>query len=99
MTYRVVITPTAEANLDEILRFIALDNPAAARNFVAGLRGKMKTLAENPRRCPFAPEDGLDGMELRHLIHGEYRIIFAIDSGRVTVLQIRHGARRPISDD
>jgi plasmid stabilization system protein ParE len=26
MTYDFVITPTAEANLDDILRFIALDN-------------------------------------------------------------------------
>jgi plasmid stabilization system protein ParE len=31
MSFKIVVTPTAEANLDEILRFIALDDPAAAR--------------------------------------------------------------------
>ncbi len=99
MRYGVVVTPTAEANLDEILRFIALHNPGAARKFVAALRAKMKTLAQMPKRCPLAPEDGLDGMELRHLIHGDYRIIFAVDSGYVTVLQVRHGARKPMTGD
>lgn len=32
MTYRVVVAPEAEQNLDELFRFIAIDNPAAARN-------------------------------------------------------------------
>jgi toxin ParE1/3/4 len=99
MKYRVVVTPTAEADFDQILRFIALDNPAAARKFVAGMRTKMKTLFQMPKRRPLAPEDGLDGMEIRHLIHGDYRIIFAIDPGQVTVLQVRHGARLPMADD
>lgn len=95
MSFRIVVTPTAEANLDEILRFIALDDPAAARKFVAGLRAKMKTLATLPRRCPFAPEDGIDGVEIRHLLYNNYRIIFALDSARVTILQVRHRARLP----
>jgi plasmid stabilization system protein ParE len=99
MRYRVVVTPTAEANLDEILRFIALDNPASGRKFFAALRARLGTLAEMPRRCPLAPEDGLDSLEIRHLIHGNYRIIFTIDPGQVTILQVRHGARRPMAED
>lgn len=31
MTYRVVVTPGAERDLDDIFRFIARDNPGAAR--------------------------------------------------------------------
>jgi plasmid stabilization system protein ParE len=88
-----------ERDLDEIHRFIAFDNPAAARRVVGSLRAKIKTLARMPARCPLAPEDGLDGMELRHLIHGTYRIIFVTDPGQVTVLQVRHGARLPIAND
>jgi plasmid stabilization system protein ParE len=95
MRFRVVITPTAEADLDRILRFIALDNSAAGRKFIADLRASMNTLATMPRRCPLAPENGLDGVEIRHLLHGDYRIVFVVDSDRVTVLQIRHGARLP----
>lgn len=93
MTYRVVVTSEAEQNLDELFRFVALDNPAAARKVVAVLRKRVKTLASIPKRCPRAPEDGLDGLEIRHLVHGRYRIIFGIDGKTVVVLQVRHGAR------
>jgi len=99
MRYRVVVTSTAEASLDDILRFIALDNPGAARRFVSHLRVKLKTLAQMPTRCPHAPEDGLEGLEIRHLIVGNYRILFTIDPGSVTVLQVRHGARLPMAED
>lgn len=93
MKYEVVITPTAEANLSEIHRHIALDSPVAARKFLAGLRNKIKTLATMPERCPLAPEDGLDGVTIRHLIYGDYRILFSIDAAQVVILQVRHGAR------
>ena len=99
MRHRVVVSPTAEANLDDVFRFIALDNPTAADNFVAALRAKMKTLAQMPKRCPLAPEDGLDGLEIRQLIFGNYRILFTIDVHVVRVLQIQHGARLPIGEN
>lgn len=95
MTYKVVVSPDAERDFDTLFRFVALDNPAAARAFVAGLRKRLKTLTAMPKRCPRAPEDRLDGLEIRHLIHGRYRIIFAIDGKTVVILQIRHGARLP----
>ncbi|GAB4140802.1 MAG: hypothetical protein Tsb0016_08190 [Sphingomonadales bacterium] len=95
MTRTVVITPTAEANLDEIIHYIALDNPAAARRVITTLRTKMKSLAKMPGRCPLAPEDGLDGLQIRHLIHGNYRILFTADDTHITILQIRHAARLP----
>jgi toxin ParE1/3/4 len=95
MSFGVVVTPSAETDLDEILRFIALDSPAKARKFIAGLRTKMKALAAMPQRRPLAPENGLDGIEIRHLLYGGYRIIFALETGRVTILQDRHGARTP----
>jgi len=98
MTYRVVVTPAAEANLDDIFGYIARDKPSAARKHIAILTLQLKGLAQFPKRCPFAPENGLGGMEIRHLIHGDYRIVFAIDGKTVLVLQIRHGARLPIGD-
>lgn len=93
MKYKVVITPTAEANLSEIHRHIALDSAAAAKKFLVGLRGKIKTLASMPERCPLAREDGLDGMVIRQLLYGDYRILFSQDAAHVVILQVRHGAR------
>lgn len=98
MIYRVVVTPEAEQYLNELFRFVALDTPSAARKFVAGLRKRLKTLASMPKRCSRAPEDGLDGLEIRHLIHGRYRIIFGIDGKTVVILQVRHGARLPTTE-
>jgi plasmid stabilization system protein ParE len=99
MRHRVVVTSTAEANLDDIFRFIALDNPIAADKFVTRLRAKMRSLSRMPNRCPLAPEDGLDSMTIRHLIHGRYRILFTIDANQVSIIQVRHGARLPMADD
>ncbi len=79
MTHRVVITPAAERDLDAAFLFIARDDPAASVNFVNGVRARIGTLKLMPRRCPRAPEDGQDALEIRHLIHGRYRIIFTID--------------------
>ena len=94
MSYKVVITATAETNLDEILRFIARDNPIAARRFVMRLRARIKALAAAPKRCPLAPENGLEaGVEIRHLFYGNYRILFVINANHVVILQVRHGAR------
>lgn len=98
MNYRVVVTPGAEEDLDDLFRYIALDNPAAAHKFVEGLRRRLKTLASMPKRCPRAPEDGLDGLEIRHLVYGQYRIVFGIDDRTVVILQVLHGARLPSTD-
>lgn len=59
----------------------------------------MKTLVSMPKRCPRAPEDGLDGLEIGHLVHGRYRIVFGIDGETVIILQVRHGARLPTTED
>src|SRR5688572_11385413 len=93
MKYKVVVSPTAEADLDDIFRFIAHDNPTAAGKFVAAVRSKMKALAQMPARCPPAPEDGMGGLEIRQLIFHSYRILFTIDVRTVRVLRVRHGAR------
>jgi plasmid stabilization system protein ParE len=98
MSFRVVVTPEAERNLDDIFAFIALGNAVAARRFVDGLRRRLKTLASLPRRCSRAPEDGLDGMEIRHLVYRQCRILFGIDGKTVVILRVRHGARLPVSE-
>lgn len=99
MTFRVVVTAEAENNLAALFRFIAADSPANARRFVAGLRRRLSALATLPRRCPRAPEDGRHRLEVRHLIYGDYRIIFAIDGQTVLILQLRHGARLPTGEE
>ena len=40
------------------------------------------------------PEEPEIGLEIRHLIHGNYRIFYLCARGRVTVIRIIHAARR-----
>lgn len=58
--------------------------------------------ANYPYRCPVAPESRKLKRHLRHILYGKkphvYRVIFDIDdsSETVSVLTIRHGARRGV---
>lgn len=98
MRYSVLMTDEAEAEIDNIFRHIARDKPNAAGRFVERLRNQILALDQSPRRCPVAPEDGIEGLHIRHLIHRPYRVIFAIDGKTVVILRVRHGARRPIEE-
>jgi toxin ParE1/3/4 len=99
MSFKLVITRGAEEDLEGLFDYIAPDNPTNALRFIEDLRKRLKTLSSFPRRCPRAPEDGLDGLEIRHLLHGNYRVIFGIDGKTVAILQILHVARLPLADD
>jgi toxin ParE1/3/4 len=52
---RVVITATAEAGLEQIGDFIALDSPGRAISFTHELRAKREGLLEMPKRFPLVP--------------------------------------------
>ncbi|HZO30164.1 MAG TPA: type II toxin-antitoxin system RelE/ParE family toxin [Chloroflexota bacterium] len=55
------------------------------------------TLEEFPRRCPLAPENDDFDVEIRHLLYGEFRILFTVDDNVVRVLHVRHGARSSVT--
>lgn len=97
MTYRVIIQPIAVGGMREAYHWIARRSPRAAARWYNGLERAIETLAENPRRCPLAPEDEYFEEEIRELFYGErggvYRILFTISEDTVSVLYVRHGAR------
>lgn len=100
MAYRVDLTTRAERDLRRIYRAVDAAESGAAQAWFQGLEAAVLSLDENPARSPATPENG----RLRHLLYGHgrhvYRVIYAIDErGRtVTVLHIRHGARRPLPE-
>lgn len=93
MQYRIVITDEASQDLDEIMDYIAIDNLVRAESFVDELLDEIRSLKTLARRCPVAPESGRRGYEMRHLIHGHYRILFTIKDTQVIILRVIHGAR------
>ena len=101
MSYRVIVTPTADAEAREAFDWYAERSPAAARRWYAGLAKAIASLAEGPERCPVAEDDSeVLGREVRLKLYGRrrgaYRILFVIRGAEVNVLRIRHTARGPL---
>lgn len=92
-TYKVLLARLAQNDLAEIHDYIAADSPANAAAFVLALEEKVLSLTTMPERAPLIPENSLLGTRYRHLVHGNYRIIFRIHGDSVMVLRLVHGAR------
>lgn len=84
-------TPLAKQDLKEINRFIALDNPDAARRFIALIKQKCQTLAEFPEMGRSWDDIGIP---LRSFPVGDYLIFYrsSIKSG-VEVVAVVSGYR------
>ena len=79
MTYRLLITQRAAADLEEAYRWYAERSPEGAVRWYNGFLDALDTLAANPERCPLAPEDSKFPIEVRQLLYGRrrsYRALF-----------------------
>lgn len=89
---RLLLSPQASADLEEIAEYIARDNPVRAATFVADLEATCRAVAMAPDRYRARP-DLAPG--LRMAVHGRY-LIFYRDlpgQGLVRVERVLHGAR------
>jgi plasmid stabilization system protein ParE len=94
---RVLWTEQAFARLAEIETYIAADDPAVARRFIARLIERASRLAKTPQMGRWVPE--LPESKLRELIEGNYRIVYRVRGKTVQVLTVFEGHRRfPASD-
>jgi len=91
--YEVRYTAAAQADIREILSYIAADNVSGAEEFVREMQKQIDSLKTFPNRCAVIPErDSLPG-SYRHLLFGSYRTVFQVDGMTVHVLRVIHGAR------
>jgi plasmid stabilization system protein ParE len=96
MNYRVEFARQARSDLFEIYAWVAADSVLQAARWISTLEASICSLDASPERCAIAPENGeLEGVELRNLIVGAYRVIFQVHGPIVHVLHIRHSSRRP----
>ena len=84
------LTAEAERDLEAIGDHIAQGNPARAVTFIEELRAKCLGLADFPERFPLTPRYELQGV--RHRVHGNYLIFYRLETDRVVVLHVLHGA-------
>lgn len=83
-------TPQAEADLDEIWDYIALENPEAARRFLYKIHDKCEAVSKTPVIGRKRPELGRG---VRSFPVGNYIIFFRIDDDDTTIVRVLHGRR------
>lgn len=97
MKYKLIIQPSALADLDEAYLWIARRSPESAARWFNRFVEALLTLERFPGRCEIAPESEQVGREVRQLHYGRrggrYRALFVIHGREVHVLHIRHAAR------
>lgn len=76
-----------------IHQFGAEDSPQNAVNWTIQAIEAVEKLEFIAERCPIAPEDADIQQETRHLVIGDYRVLYRISGNTVQVLHVRHGNR------
>lgn len=106
MGYRVELTKSAEAELEELYFWVIERAPSEGAVWFNGLEQAILALDRLPKRCRIAPESFDPDQPIRVLNYGRsphvYRVFFTVvDTAKlVRVVHIRRGARqRPVPSD
>jgi addiction module RelE/StbE family toxin len=93
MACKIVWTDQARADLSDIVRFIAEDNPTIAESFGYSLISKVDQLIQFPLLGRVVPEIG--DQTIREIVFRPYRIIYQVNEAQqiVAVVRVWHGAR------
>jgi toxin ParE1/3/4 len=100
MAYRVEITKSAEAQLEELYLWVIQRSRGQGAAWFNRLERAILSLDLNPKRCPTAPENVDPDRPVRVLNFGRtphvYRVFFTVDDSAnvVHVVHVRRG-RRP----
>ena len=82
-------TETARQDLQAIRRYVAADNPVAAKRWVGRLRKRARNTLHSPlagRRVPDFLRD-----DIRELIEGNYRIVYQVFEDWLVILTVFEG--------
>lgn len=97
MDYKVVLSSSSRKDLQDIVRYISLDEPSRALGFGRFLIHHTKSLSQFPERGRVVPE--LDDDTLREIIVRNYRVIYRVNHDRkyIEVIRFWHAGRgRPL---
>jgi addiction module RelE/StbE family toxin len=82
-------TETARQDLLAIRRYIAADNPTAAKRRVERLRERARSALHAPLAGRKVPDFSRD--DIHELIEGNYRIVYQVFADRLVVLTVFEG--------
>ena len=88
---KIIWSPLSIDRATEIARYIAQDNPSAAKKWVENLFDRVQLLKSSPQSGRVVPETR--SADIRELLYGNYRIIYRKKKKKISILTIRHGKR------
>ena len=91
---RVIITANAKRDVRAIRDLIARDRPIAAAKWVREFQRHARILASAPLAFEVIPEADQIGAPYRHLLFGNYRIVYHVAPTEVAVVMVIHAARK-----
>ena len=93
MGWKVILSPSATADLESIVSYIASDNPDAALRLGEKLIEKAEALTTFPESGRVVLE--LRQADLREVIHQNYRVIYRLNrqNQMIEIVRFWHGAR------
>ena len=96
MAGKVIWAQSAISDLEQIVRYIAAEDPTAAKKFGLTLINHVEEVTNFPRKGRVVPEKGEES--LREIIVAPYRIVYEIsdDERVIHILRIWHSARGAI---
>lgn len=98
-SYRVLLTPEAEAGIQSAFDYIQNESPPAAARWLQDLYNAIVTLETLPERCSVAREQEYFDEDLRQLLFKSHRIVFRIEPENIVrVLHVRHSKRRTLGE-
>ena len=88
---KLIWSPRAAADLEEICNYIALDSEHYARLFAQRIVTLIEKILDFPKAGRVVPEYQRD--DLRERIFQNYRIVYRIKEEAIEIVSIVHGAR------
>jgi len=89
---KIAWSPLADAQVDEAVAYIALDNPTAALEWLRRLLERVDSLPTFPDSGRVVPELRRD--DIREIIVSPYRVMYRRSDDLIEIAAIRHGARQ-----
>ena len=84
-------SPLAGRQVDDVVEYIAHDDPTAALRWLEHLLERVRALARFPDSGRMVPE--IRRKDVREIIVSPYRVIYRRRDDRVEIVAIRHEAR------
>ena len=89
-------SPLAVERISEIADYIAKDSPVAAEKWVHSIFNRVGQIKDFSKSGRSVPE--IKRLDIRELIIANYRIIYRIEIGAVSILTVRH-SRQILPDE